>query len=111
MVFFHGGLMVSLARVIFINPAETGNHLILTCFVKKTFQSARKFIGTLSCRIDIGNAYTFVALRKRLIVFPCNRVCLNSAQNSFRKNIRRTNEINYAFPYLWMNQPPVRQAK
>ena len=104
--------LFSLDPIVFVDPAETGNHLALPRFYNEIVQPFFKFGRTFPRRIDIGNANAFVALRERLIIFPCGGVGLYRIQNIFREHIRRTDEIDHTFPNLRMNHPlPVKPDK
>lgn len=75
----------SLTPVILVNPAEAGDHFACPCFGEKAVQALFKFFGTFACRINIGNADAFVALGKRLIVFPRKRIVPNGVQDILRR--------------------------
>lgn len=60
----------SYAPIVFVNPAETGNHLARPRSYDEVVQAFLKLSRSFPCCIDIGNANAFVALRERLIIFP-----------------------------------------
>ena len=61
----------SITSVILIDPAKAWDHLSRPRFGKKVVQAFFKFSRAFSCRIDIGDANAFAALRKKCLRHFC----------------------------------------
>ena len=82
----------SVSKIIFFHAAVTANQFVLPRFGKKTLQALLKFLGAVSCRLDVGNANALIGIGKRLIVFPSLRILPELVHNILRKNEGRVDD-------------------
>ena len=89
--------------VVFFDPTEAPDDLILARLIDKAFQALLKFIRALSCCINIGNPDALVGLAEFLIVLPYRFIFPEFIQNVFGKNERCRDDRKDTFADLWMD--------
>ena len=105
-----GVLTISIERialsfsVVFFDPTEAPDDLVLARLIDKAFQALLKFVRTLSCCINIGNPDALVGLAEFLIVLPYRFIFPEFIQNVFGKNERCRDDRKDTFTDCWMNQ-------